>query len=433
MGRRAKPIRLHLEPLEPRDVPSFLPPLVYRAAHELQDVTTADVNGDGRLDVVAAGGDGVSVLLGNGDGTLQPPVRYAAGAEAYGVRLTDLNGDGRPDIVTANYSPYRTVSVLLNKGGGKFGHPQSYAAGGSGYKVAVGDVNGDGIPDVAVPDYTGSYLWVWYGNGDGTLGPKQTIVVQGLSEGVDVTDLDHDGRGDVSVDMESGPLAVAYANGIVATYQAGGDWGHTAADVNGDGWPDLVVGRWDSPSVSVLLNRGDGTFKPRTDFPAGKGGTFPVVADFNGDHKPDIAATHLTGSDSVCVLLGNGDGTFQPPLTFTGGPVAVTSAAGDLNQDGHPDLIVAHTDGTLTVLLNDGNWTAPVPPPGPGRATEPLAAPPAEAGRSAILSPARVQTGDDDAAVPAKATPAAVATLPRVAGAAPDTPEAFPVLQEPLA
>src|SRR5262249_26086043 len=139
-------------------------------------VTVSDVNRDGRPDlVVAAGGrfdpdtnssidGGVSVLLGNGDGSFQAPRTFAAGFPTSSVVGADANGDGRPDLVTATSGG--GVSVLLGNGDGSFQPRKPYAA--SGGTVAVADVNGDGHTDLVatsiVPDQMVSVL---LGDGEG--------------------------------------------------------------------------------------------------------------------------------------------------------------------------------------------------------------------------------------------------------------------------
>src|SRR5262245_528710 len=147
-----------LQTLEARDVPSFLPPVTYPSS-PAGDFAVADFNGDGRVDVAAANGDKntVSVLLGNGDGTLQAAVTYATGADPYGVRSADFNGDGKLDLVTANAGG--SVSVLLNNGDGTFQPTHDFGGlNDEPYRIAAGDVDGDHIPDVAVSDYNGPYL-----------------------------------------------------------------------------------------------------------------------------------------------------------------------------------------------------------------------------------------------------------------------------------
>jgi hypothetical protein len=91
----------------------------------------------------------VSVLLGNGNGTFQSAVNFGVGSGPFSAAVADVNGDGRPDLVTANYGS-ASVSVLLGNGNGTFKAAKNFAGGSAPQSVAVADVNGDGRPDVAV-------------------------------------------------------------------------------------------------------------------------------------------------------------------------------------------------------------------------------------------------------------------------------------------
>jgi hypothetical protein len=99
----------------------------------------------------------VGVLLGNGDGTFQPAVSYdPGGTGAWSVAVADVNGDGRPDLVVAIFF-YNTVGVLLGNGDGTFQAATTYGSGGVGpFSVAVSDLNGDAKPDIAVANFCGA-------------------------------------------------------------------------------------------------------------------------------------------------------------------------------------------------------------------------------------------------------------------------------------
>jgi hypothetical protein len=140
-------------------------------------------------------------------------------------------------------------------------------------------------------------------------------------------------------------------------------------DVNKDSRLDIVVGNGDAiessqSTVSVLLGNGDGTFQPKTDFLTSLAPTGLALADFNRDRKLDIA-TLRPGPGILSVLLGNGNGTFQVAQDFPvtdSGPTHL--AVADLNNDRLPDVVVTdyEQNGNVRVFLNDGTWTAPAPP-----------------------------------------------------------------------
>lgn len=132
-------------------------------------------------------------------------------------------------------------------------------------------------------------------------------------------------------------------------------------DLNGDGKPDLAVanGTVDSQdedavgTVSVRLNRGDGTFKPRRDYVAGPGPVSIALGDLNADSKPDLAVAGFDGA--VSTLFNKGDGSFRVEHDYATGDRTVSIAIADLNADGMPDLAATVADNAaVDVLINTG-------------------------------------------------------------------------------
>jgi hypothetical protein len=373
-------------------------------------VALADVNGDGKLDLIATNqcadpsclSGSVSVLLGNGDGTFQPEVSYGSGGlAATSVAVADVNGDGKPDLLVANlcsgigayggYCPVGNidsttgvVGVLLGNGDGTFQAAIPYYSGGEfAESVAVADFNGDGKPDLVVANNCpsggedmdgcqyGSYsvVGVLIGNGDGTFQPAADYDSGGYyTNSVAIADLNGDGKLDIVVgnevdnyyNMPVGPSTVAVLLGSGSgTFQAtvaydSGPFGAefvAVADVNGDGKPDIVAA---NSVVAVLLGNGDGTVQTAVTYVLGSPAGSVAVADVNSDGKPDIVV-----ADTVATILpGNGDGTFRTGMSYgSGGGVADFAAVADLNRDGKPDLIVANSEGNSGVLLGSGNGT----------------------------------------------------------------------------
>jgi FG-GAP-like repeat/PASTA domain len=125
-------------------------------------------------------------------------------------------------------------------------------------------------------------------------------------------------------------------------------------DLNGDGKLDLATGNYDN-SVSVLLNRGDGSFQAKRDYGVGRHPYSIAIRDLNSDSKQDIATANYDAK-SVSVLLNTGDGSFRANRDYRTGSRPLSVAIGDLNSDGTPDLATANSySKSVSVLLNRGD------------------------------------------------------------------------------
>lgn len=307
-----------------------------------------DLDGDGRLDLIAAeaGGNRVSIFHNiSRPGTLstssfEPSFALITGTDCRFVVATDLDDDGHPDIVALNYGD-KTISIFQNIGVPGTLTTNSFAlalvlpAPGGPYEAVLADLDGDGKPDLAVANQDNNTVSIY----------------QNLSTAGVITSNSFAARVDLPGD--SGPDTIA------------------AVDLDGDGRLDLVVGAVRSETIYVLRNLSSGglltsnSFAPLVDFGTGNWTHTVAVADINGDAKPDIAV--VGELPSIMSIFQNastpGDfnvSSFLPRVDFSTGWNAWGVAVGDLDGDGRPEVIFCNDyDNTLSIYQNQAPFSGP--------------------------------------------------------------------------
>jgi len=333
-----------------------------------------DFNGDGKQDIVVADStsDTVNILFGNGDGTFQAPVSLQVvptGDHLLDLAAGDVNGDGKLDLIASYFDSSVTPviigkSVVIQNGDGTFQSPKLSPNFPNGTPAVVADVNGDGKPDIVAA--CGRGICVGLGDDSGTFSPSVVFTSPVNTNGgpsvasLAVGDFNGDGKLDIAFVAVPQYLAILFGNGDGTfsapslIYDTGAGFGAEAAvsaDFNGDGILDLAfyygqnVQGPNNSALSIFLGNGDGSFQePATLSGLAFSNISPFIAgDFNADGHLDLAA------DNIALLLGNGAGVFshtQIPLPHS------ALVAADFNGDGKLDLLgTDNSTASLHVML----------------------------------------------------------------------------------
>lgn len=293
----------------------------------IEHVEAADLNGDGRADLVFVDSrQGLYAALNNGSGRFPSVTRIDSGSDLVHVSLGDLNGDGRPDLVVSNNggtspSAPGNVTLFTNNGSGTFTRGTTLTPGVKPLRSYLRDLNGDGRPDLV-------------------------SVLNGLDPFAAST-------------TSPGGVAVYLANaggafGSPTTYTIGRNPGEVGiGDLNGDNRDDLVVQTREGQfgdRIAIALNNGSGAFGAPRLLPTKFGPEKPSLVDLNGDSVLDIALPHCCGETYLGYYLGLGGGNFNPETELTSIVSLRSVTVADIDADGRPDLL--GIDGQFEIERN---------------------------------------------------------------------------------
>jgi hypothetical protein len=289
-------------------------------------VLTADFNGDGKPDFVAAcqvsGNSVLAIFLGNGNGTFGAPTIIPTGSQlpVIGVGVGNFFGHGRADIAVvigvANSSTLQTVSTYENDGHGNFTvGPAMSSTGMSPTSMVVADFNGDGKSDLALANSGGNNVTILLGDGNGSFTQA------------------------ASPQTGSSPSSIA------------------VGDFNGDGIPDLAVANSGDNTVTILQGNGDGTFTVEAPPPTGNAPSALAAGVFITGGKPGLAIAN-SGATGGSVTVLNSQPAQMATATATG--VSPAGSGAHLVEASYPgDSNYAASVSGTTSLSGAGQVTVP--------------------------------------------------------------------------
>ena len=361
------------------------------------NMITSDLNHDGHEDVITPDyyPNDVTVLMGNGDGTFQAARSFPAGMHPSAVVAGDFNGDGRVDLAVADAGGIagagEGVSILLGNGDGTFQAPIFYPAAESPSSIVAGDFTGNGILDLAVAYMDSSDVTILFGDGLGSFPTSIDVPLGSQSDNaVSIVAGDFTGSGalDLAVGEEySDSVSILEGNGqggfralppfpLLPANSLEGQPSQLAALVAGDFLGNgssqlaaLSVGSdlAGTDQLSLLADPGDGEFNlmPPIVVGAGLSPTSMVAGHFFGDGQLDLAITDQY-SGTVTLLQGDGRGGFPNQTTVAVGNEQSLNAitTDSFTGNGLADLAIAtESPDSVVIELNQGNGQ--FAPPGP--------------------------------------------------------------------
>ncbi len=334
-----------------------------------------DLDGDGDLDLAVLRVTGaVAVWQNDGHGGLTPSGSFPGGGggnlagrasrrltSARAIATVDVDGDHDLDlaVVGGEDSPAPSVvSVLRNDGHGAFGPPRFVASLETVSWASAADLDADGASDLLLGAESG--VWVLASKAGEGFAPPVLHETGSPTGSLVACDLDEDGFPDVAALSRVERVTILRSGRGLRSqlaFPADSPAGVLPVDLDGDGELELVYGKRDGGTLSVLERESDGSFAPPVTYATGQGPTYVAAGDIDGDGDQDLGVSHVMGINGASILRNFGDGSFAAPVEYAAPGMPATLALADLDGDGAPDLVI-QTATTSTagvgVLLNDG-------------------------------------------------------------------------------
>ncbi|MGE3108180.1 MAG: FG-GAP-like repeat-containing protein [Phycisphaerales bacterium] len=342
-------------------------------------IKSADLNSDGRPDLVSADSsfNRVYVMLATGSGTFAPAVTLAGDASnngSVGLALGDLDGDGDVDVAATSWGTNR-VNVWRNSGNGTFGPRGTFATEFQPRDVAIGDFTGDGLADLAVaneyyapnPASANGTVSLLRNTGGAVFVSHATIAMpigntpfnyQARPQFVELKDIDHDGDVDLITSSKLANTLAIHLNSGSGGFSLGQRFGGAniegdardvqVADLDGDGWEEIVWGDPEQNNVAILRNT-LGTFWLHQNFATSiYGSLYLGVADFSGDGRPDIVSAN-DAARTFSILVNTGGLNFDAPIHLRPDEYPQNLTFADFNNDGVTDMCTLRSNYAQTV------------------------------------------------------------------------------------
>lgn len=319
-------------------------------------VRSADINQDGRVDLVATDGFSSSIfaLLGQGDGRLSAPIATALSARAFGLSLGDVNGDGKTDLAISQTGPMGSIEVALGAGDGTFASSTQVTTQTTVGGFALGDMNSDGKADLVVADDLRLRLFISQGNGTFAAVSQDTALAYQSFRASALVGL-HDLNGDASLDVLA--LNGFDLNFPILTGNGSGAFSERASpifpsspnvfsigDANADGLPDVLVGLGASePGAALMLQAADRSFRQPLPLSGPRSLSVVEIRDMNGDGVADVVLfSSSMNNGTLSILHGISPARYAAPTTYSVPPFPSLVMALPLSKNPRPELFVVH-------------------------------------------------------------------------------------------
>lgn len=318
----------------------------YMTQHYYYDIEIEDINIDGRKDIIAASyNNNVVKILGGTQTGFEDLGSYSVGSSPHGIAVGDINSDGGPDIVTANYNGNSITILKQNLNNHAYNNAVFNFTRDQPWKLAKGDVNNDGLIDIAVVCRNWPYyLSIFHQTNAGVFGPRVDYSLDYYPYSVEIGDVNNDGRNDVVVGDNWDSVIVftqrndGTLNNYVRYYCPYEPYDVAIGDLNNDGRNDVGVASY--RYMFRYLQTNTGTLSSYNSYYISSATNLKNIAigDINNDSRDDVVMTE-NSDDYIHYYTQTNTGGMSGYYTLSTGDAPVDIGIGDFNNDGLNDIV----------------------------------------------------------------------------------------------